>query len=282
MRFRTGVQQLDTALLGGIPVGVCEVFGEDASGKSTLCFSLMREASLAGLPFSLIHSECFPDKDYIKNCGVDECLSIIPVHLEAAFKATRSLLNNGVKLIVIDSLTGFECREDFYNQNVGERARFAKSRSVLEGLGELYELAKIKKSLIVVTNQLRTPIGSVNPKPTSALHRVIGQVTNTRIRTYKEQVRNEYGELAYARIRFHVKKSLKSPPNREAWGFLFNQRGFDPGFETLRDLLSRGIAVSAGAYFRLLDGSTLGPGYDQAAKQINDRLDEFRRIYETI
>lgn len=282
MRFKTGVQQLDTVLKGGIPSGVCELFGEDSSGKSTLCFSIMREASLAGLPFSLIHSECYPDEEYIKNCGVPDFVSIIPNHLETAFKATESLLRRGCKVVVIDSLTGLECLADVHNHNVGERARFAQSRSVLDGLGELYGYAKNKGALVVVTNQIRTPIGSINPKPTSAFHRVIGQVTNTRIRTYKEQVRNEYGELAYAKIRFQVMKSLKSPPNQEAWGFLFNQRGFDPGFETLRDLINRGIIVSAGSYFKLPDGSTIGPGYSQAAEQINNNLQDFRRIYETI
>lgn len=282
MRFRTGVQQLDSALRGGIPAGVCEVFGEDSSGKSTLCFSLMREASIAGLPFSLIHSECYPDEKYIKNCGVPDCLSVIPAHLEAAFKATRSLISRGVKLVVIDSLTGLECLEDFNNHNVGERARFAKSKSVLLGLGELYDYARSNNALIVVTNQLRTPIGSINPKPTSALHRVIGQVTNTRIQTYKEQVRNEYGELAYAKILFRIKKSLKSPPNVDAWGFLFNQRGFDPGFELVREFINQGYLVSAGAYFRLPDGSTVGPGYEKAALQVNQKLSHYRSMYETL
>lgn len=282
MRYRTGIQQLDTVLQGGIPAGVCEVFGEDSSGKSSLCFSLMREASLRGLPFSLIHSECYPDKEYILNCGVTDCVSVIPTHLEAAFSAARILLRNKVPLIVIDSLTGFECAEDANNYNVGERARFAKSLSVLEGLGELYDEARKNKALIVVTNQLRTPIGSLNPKPTSALRRVIGQVTNTRIQTFKEQIRNEYGELAYAKIRFHVKKSLKSPPNRKAWGFLFNQRGFDPGFELLRDLLQKGLIELAGSYFRLPDGTTIGPGYETAAIEINQKLTDFRSYYETI
>jgi RecA/RadA recombinase len=209
-------------------------------------------------------------------------VSVIPTHLEAAFSAARILLRNKVPLIVIDSLTGFECAEDANNYNVGERARFAKSLSVLEGLGELYDEARKNKALIVVTNQLRTPIGSLNPKPTSALRRVIGQVTNTRIQTFKEQVRNEYGELAYAKIRFHVKKSLKSPPNRKAWGFLFNQRGFDPGFELLRDLLQKGLIELAGSYFRLPDGTTIGPGYETAAIQINQKLADFRSYHETI
>ena len=282
MRYRTGIQQLDTALRGGLPSGVCEVFGEDASGKSTLCFSLMREASLRGLPYALIHSECYPDKEYISNCGVAECVSVIPTHLEAAFQAAKLLLRNGVQLIAIDSLTGFECAADIENHNVGERVPFAQSQAVLDGLGELYEEARRNGSLIVVTNQLRTPIGSLNPRPTSAFRRVIGKVTNTRIQTFKEQVRNEYGELAYAKIKFQVKKSLKSPPNEVAWGFLFNQRGFDPGFELLKDMLQRGYLKSSGSYFRFLDGTTVGPGYENAAVQINEKLSDYRSLYENL
>lgn len=278
MRFLTGVQQLDTVLSGGLAPGVCEIFGEDASGKSTLCFSVMREASLRGLPTSIIHSECRPDKEYIKSCGVDECIAVVPMHMEACFEAAYQLMKSGVRVIVIDSLTGLECLVDHDNLVVGDAVRFAKTKCVYHGLSALKEAAIKYKSLIIVVSQLRTPIGSLNPTPTSSFHKIIGNLTTTRIQTFREETRNEYGELAYIKVRFKIKKSLKSPPNTEAWGFLFNRRGFDPGFELLRELLHKCIAKPAGSYFRMPDGETLGPGYLEAAMEINKHLKHYREI----
>lgn len=280
MRYRTGIQQLDDVLSGGISSGVCEIFGEDSSGKSTLCFSVMREASIRGLPVSLIQSECFPDRHYINNCGVDDCINVNPMYLEAAFKAAYQLIAGGVKVVAIDSITGFECYVDHNNLIVGDSVRYAKTRCVYHGLELLNEEARKRKALILAVNQLRTPIGNLNPKPTSAFYKVMGDVTTTRIRTGREETRNEYGELLYAKIRFDIKKSLKSPPNGRAWGFLFNKRGFDPGFELLRQLIESRSIEPAGSYFRLPNGKTLGPGYMEAALEINKDLDSYRRFYE--
>lgn len=279
MRYLTGIQQLDSAMNGGLPPGVCEIFGEDASGKSTLCFSVMREASLRGLPTALIHSECLPDRNYINDCGVEDCISIVPTHLEAAFSSAYKLIAGGVRVVVIDSLTGFECDIDYRNLVVGERAKYAKSECIYQGLELLHSFARENKSVVIVVNQLRTPIGSLNPKPTSAYNRIVRKFSSARIRTYRESARNEYGILAYIKVRFHIVKSVKSPPNNKAWGFLFNRRGFDPGFELLRELLKRGVIKPAGAYFKLPDGSTIGPGYMEAAIQINKELSNYRRDY---
>ena len=276
MKYRTGIQQLDSTLSGGLPSGISEIFGEDSSGKSTLCFSVMREASLRGLPTSLIQSDGYPDAEYIKGCGVGNCVTVVPTHLESAFFAAHKLITSGVKVVVIDTLTNLECSLDYENLLVGERVKYAKSESVIGGLEILRELAKDRKALVIVVNQLRTPIGNLNPKPTSALHKIMGKLTSTRIQTFRESERNEYGELYYAKIRFLIKKSVKSPPRAEAWGFLFNERGFDPGFELLRHLLYTGKLESAGSYFRLPDGSTIGPGYEEAAKQINENLESWR------
>lgn len=279
MKYQTGIQQLDSALSGGFPPGVSEVFGEDSSGKSTLCFSVLREASLRGLPISLIQSDGYPDFEYLNSCGVENCITVVPTHLESAFFAAQRLLKADVKVIVIDTLTNLECSMDFENLQVGERVKYAKSEAVINGLELLGELARDRKALILTTNELRTPIGSLNPKPTSALFKVMKKLASTRIQTFRESTRNEYGELYYAKIKFVIKRSVKSPPSAEAWGFLFNGKGFDPGFELLRHLLYTGKIITAGSYFRLPDGSTIGPGYEVAAKQINEQLTKYRSTY---
>ena len=93
-------------------------------------------------------------------------------------------------------------------------------------------------------------------------------------------MRTEFGILAYVQIRFKVIRSTLAPPNKESFGFIFNQRGFDRGFELLRGLLSIGHLEKAGAYFKDPDGETIGPGYDEASNQVTNNFDHYRRIYE--
>jgi len=280
LKYRTGVEQLDSCLRGGISPGICEVFGEDSSGKSTLCYSVLREVSDRGLPSILIQSECLPDKKYIASCGVQNCISVVPLYLEAAIDAACKAMESGVKVVVIDSVTGLESEADFNNLIVGERVKYAKFIASKEGLSILSQKAVEHKALVLAVNQIRTPIGEMNPAPTSALNKVMRSVCTTRIQTFREEARTEYGELSYVKVRFHIKNSTKSPPNQTAWGFLFNQRGFDRGFEIVRELLSNGSAMGAGAYFKLKDGTLLGPGYAEAAKQVNDKLAYFREVTE--
>ena len=167
MKYRTGIQQLDSVLRGGVPSGVCEVFGEDSSGKSTLCFSVIREASSRGLPTSIIHSDGMPDRDYISSCGAGDSLIVVPAHIEATVRAAVRMLEGGVKVIAIDNLSVMECSADLKVRDVGERVKSACYEALTTGLAEIAEVSKKNNAVVLIVNQIRTPIGSLNPKPTS-------------------------------------------------------------------------------------------------------------------
>jgi len=277
-RHRTGIYQLDEALLGGIPPGICEVIGEDASGKSTLCFSVMREASVGGLPTALIHTEAFPSSGYIQAAGPKDLIAVIPNSMESAIESAYTLLDEGAMVITIDSLSSTEPLCD-QRLGVDERVPFAERKAAYHGLSFLREEALKRGALILVVNQLRVPVRDLVPKPSSALEGTINRLCSVRIRTEREKTRNEYGSLAYLRVRFNIFRSMVCPPNSKSCGFLFSQRGFSRGFELMRVLLSSNILEQAGSYLRDPDGVSLGPGHIEAAEQIEKNFTKYWRYY---
>lgn len=277
-KHHTGIYQLDEFLLGGLPSGICEVIGEDASGKSSFGLSVMREASLRGLPTSLIHTEGYPDKGYILRSGPSECMVSIPNSIEAAIEAAHLSLLNGCAVVVIDSLSAAETICDI-NQFVGDRVPFAARKAIYHGMSVLRREAVRRGSSLIIINQLRTPVKDLVPKPCSAFEGTVNDLCAVRLKTVRETTRNEYGELAYIKVRFEIFKSLVSLPCEKAYGFLFNQIGFKRHFELMRVLLSSNILDQRGAFLIGPDNETLGPGFIGAADQIKNNFEHYWRIY---
>jgi len=199
--------------------------------------------------------------------------------MEASIESTYSLLKGGAKVVVIDSLSS---TEPLCDQSLGveDRVPYAERKAAYHGLSFLREEALKREALVMVVNQLRIPVRALVPKPCSALEGTINRLCSVRIRTEREQTRNEYGSLAYLRVRFNIYRSMVCPPNSSACGFLFNQRGFVRGFELMRVLLSNNILEQAGAYLKDPDGISLGPGYLEAAGQIEENFNKYWRYYD--
>ncbi len=278
MRYSTGVFQLDYALDGGFPPGVSEFFGEDASGKSTICLSVMREASIRGLPTALVFTEGIPDASYIKSAGPVECGVSVPVHAEGGIESAISFIRHGAKVVVIDTATGLNPSRE-RDLLVGDRIPYEQKNIVYDGAEILREEATKRGALVLFVNQIRTNLGSIAPGPRSSLHSVLHQFCKVRVRVRRDKTRTEFGKLAYIRSEFKVVKSLVSTPNAIAYGFIFRGIGVNRNFELLRALEALPDVDKAGAYWVFSSGERLGPGFDQATKQISENFEHFRRIY---
>ena len=277
-KYRTGICQLDESLRGGIPCGVSEIVGGDACGKTTLCLSVMREASIDGLPTVLIYTDGLPDKVYFSQAGPSDCVVVTPRFGEAAIEAAFSALRGGAKVVVIDSLTNLGTFTE-RNYPVGSREPYGHKKLIYHGLSILREEALKREALVLTTSQLRIPIGALVLTPVSSSEGVINRLCSTRIRVRRSKMRTEYGELAYVKMEFSVFRSLSSPPGNKTYGFVFNQRGFDRSFELLRALIANDLIHQSGAYFTDPEGNNIGPGYYEAAKQIEQQFNKYWRLY---
>ena len=266
MRYSTGIFQLDGLLGGGLIPGSCEIYGGDAAGKTTICLSVMREADRKGFPTALIYTEGIPDTGWIEVAGPRQCAIVTPYFAEAGLDAAYSALAHGAKVVVIDSLTALEPIDEQHLQ-VGTRIPSAQFNLVKGGMRALRSKARELGSLVLVTNQLRTPLKDLVKRPTSALGKAIHRSCDVRIRADRAEMRTEYGEFGYLKTKLTIKKSLHRPPGGEAHAFIF-PNGINRNFELLRALIDEGILVKRGAYFMDEGIRSFGPGYKEAAEKL--------------
>src|SRR3954453_11970044 len=159
----TGAIALDLALgVGGIPRGrVTEIFGPEASGKTTLVQHIIAEAQHTGGIAALIDTEHALDPDYAQRCGVhvDELLVSQPDTGEQALEICEALVRSGaVDVVAIDSVAALvpraELEGDMGDAHVGLQARLMS-----QALRKLSGAVAKSKTALIFLNQLRMKIG---------------------------------------------------------------------------------------------------------------------------
>ena len=168
----TGSLSLDMALgIGGIPKGrVTEVYGTEASGKSTLAYHIMAEAQKTGGQAAYIDAEHALDPGYASKCGVDinELLVSQPDNAEQALEISEYLVRSGaIDIVVIDSVAALvprsELEGDMGDSHVGLQARLMS-----QALRKLTAAISRSNTAFVFINQVREKVGVLwgNPEVT--------------------------------------------------------------------------------------------------------------------
>ena len=168
----TGSLGLDIALgIGGIPKGrVTEIFGPEASGKTTLVLNIIAQVQKSGGTAAFIDAEHALDPDYSKKLGVDveELLHSQPDTGEQALQIAETLVRSGaVDLVAIDSVAALtpqaEIEGEMGEQHIGRQARLMS-----QALRKLAGIISKTNCTMVFTNQIRQKIGVFfgNPETT--------------------------------------------------------------------------------------------------------------------
>jgi len=272
----TGCLSIDIALgVGGVPRGrVVEVFGPEASGKTTFTLHVIASVQKIGGLAAFVDAEHALDPVYAKKIGVniDELLISQPDTGEQALDIVDTLVrSNAVDVIVIDSVAALtpkaEIEGDMGDQHMGLHARLMS-----QALRKLTAIISKSKTVVIFLNQTRMKIGIMfgNPETTTG-GMALKFYSSVRIDIRRIGQLKQGDAVVGSRVRVKVVKNKVAPPFKQAeFDIMYNE-----GISLSSDLLDTGLQyeVLKKSGNTVAFGETkLGVGREQARQFLKDNL----------
>ncbi len=264
----TGSLSLDLALGGhGIPLGrVVEIFGPEASGKTTLALHVVANAQKTGGIAAFIDAEHALDPTWAKKLGVqlETLLVSQPSSGEEAMHIAELLIrSNEVDVIVVDSVAALVPQKELEGE-IGESHVGLQARLMSQSLRKLTGAISKSKTAVIFINQIREKIGVMfgNPETTPG-GRALKFYSSCRIEVRKISQIKEGERVVGQRVRAKVVKNKVAPPFRVAEFDMMHADGICYATDVLDLALAHRIVQRVGAWFRYGD-IQLGQGRDKA------------------
>jgi len=271
----TGSLLLDQALgIGGFPRGrIVELFGEEGGGKTSVALSAIAQAQRAGLICAYIDSENALDLGWAKTLGVDLSLFLLSQEncTEDVFTLVEDCIDNGVQLIVVDSIAGVAPRAELEGA-FGDWQVGLNPRLIGQAMRTLAKKAGRADTCLIFINQIREKIGVMfGSNETTPGGRALKFYATVRLDVRGRGHIKLGTETVGIRIRAYVAKNKLAPPFRKAQLDFFFDKGFD------NELACIDMAVECGVMDRKgKSGYYLWEGESGASKLRKDWADYFR------
>ncbi len=278
----TGSIALDLALgVGGIPRGrITEIYGPEASGKTTLALHAVAEAQKQGGVAAFIDAEHALDTVYARKLGVncDELLVSQPDTGEQALEIADMLVRSGaIDVLVIDSVAALVPRAEIEGE-MGDSHMGLQARLMSQALRKLTgSISKTLTSLIFI-NQIRMKIGVVfgNPETTTGGN-ALKFYSTVRIEVRRTGAIKEDQETVGSRTRAKVVKNKVAPPFKEAeFDIMYGE-----GISASGDLLDIGVKAEvidkSGSWYSY-QGERIGQGRENVKKYFNANPEFYEKL----
>ena len=282
----TGSLALDLALgIGGVPRGrVVEIYGPEASGKTTLALHIIAEAQKVGGIAAFIDSEHALDVTYARNLGVntDELLISQPDTGEQALEIADMLIRSGaLDVIVVDSVAALVPRAEIEGE-MGDSHVGLQARLMSQALRKLTGSISKSKTCVIFINQIRMQIGVMFGSPeTTAGGRALKFYASIRLDVRRIESLKDGPEVVGNRTRAKVVKNKLAPPFRSAEFDVIYGQGISKEGSLLDVGVDVGLVKKSGAWFTY-DGDQLGQGRENARNFLRDNPELAREIEEKV
>jgi recombination protein RecA len=288
----TGSLTLDVALgVGGFPRGrVIEIFGPEASGKTTLTLHGIAEAQKAGGIAAFIDAEHALDLGYAKRLGVntDDLLVSQPDTGEQALEIAETLVRSGaIDVIVVDSVAALVPRAEIEGE-MGDAHMGLQARLMSQALRKLTAAISKSQTTVIFINQIRMKLGVMfgNPETTTGGN-ALKFYSSVRLDIRRIESIKEGQEVTGSRVRVKVVKNKMAPPFKQAEFDIMFAEGISKAGELVDLGVDKKVMDKSGAWYSY-KGERLGQGREAVrdflksnpaiAKEIEARLREIAGV----
>jgi len=278
----TGSLGLDIALgVGGLPRGrVIEIFGPEASGKTTMTLHCIAEVQKTGGVAAFIDAEHALDLTYAKKLGVqaDDLLVSQPDTGEQALEIAETLVRSGaIDLIVIDSVAALTPRAEIEGE-MGDAHMGLQARLMSQALRKL--TAAIAKSLttVIFINQIRMKLGVMfgNPETTTGGN-ALKFYSSVRLDIRRIESIKEGQDVMGSRVRVKVVKNKMAPPFKQAEFDIMFAEGISKTGELIDVGVEKRLIEKSGAWYSY-KGERIGQGREAARDYLKHNPGAAREI----
>ncbi len=283
----TGSILIDQALgVGGLPRGrVIEIYGPEASGKTTITLHAIAEAQKAGGVCAFIDAEHALDPVYAAAIGIkiDDLIISQPDYGEQALDIVEMLVrSNAVDMIVIDSVAALvpkaELEGDMGDTHVGLQARLMS-----QAMRKLTPIVHKSKTVLIFINQIRSKISSMpfGDNETTTGGNALKFYASVRLDIRRIATLKKNDKPIGNRVLIKVAKNKVAPPFRRIEVDLIFGEGVSRELDLLDAAIAHQVILQGGAWFTFED-EKLAQGRDNCLKKLKEDRKLFDRLYAVV
>lgn len=282
----TGSISLDSALgVGGVPRGrIIEIYGPEASGKTSLTLHIIAEAQKTGGVAAFIDAEHALDPEYARNLGVnlDDLLLSQPDTGEQTLEIAEVLIRSGaVDVIVVDSVAALVPKAEL-DGDMGDSHMGLQARLMSQAMRKLAGVVNKSRTSLIFINQIRMKIGVMfgNPETTTGGN-ALKFYSSVRIDIRRIAALKDGEEVIGNRTRAKVVKNKVAPPFRNCEFDII----YGKGISKMGDILDLGVAneiiAKSGTWFSYNE-TRIGQGRENSKRFLTENPDMANEIEDQL
>src|ERR1700756_4291768 len=278
----TGSLSIDAALgIGGFPRGrICEIYGPESSGKTTVALQVIAEAQKKGGMAAFIDVEHALDPVYARKLGVDvdNLLVSQPDYGEQALEIVNALVSSGsIDVLVVDSVAALVPKAELDGE-MGDSHMGLQARLMSQGLRKLTGIVSKSRNWLVFINQIREKIGVMfgNPETTTG-GRALKFYSSIRADIRRIAAIKDGEKVTGNRTKIKIVKNKKEPPFREAEFDIIYGEGISKEGDLIDLAVAQNLVEKSGAWYSF-KGERIGQGRENARQFMKDNPDVFKKL----